>query len=166
MEVVMTLKKLKSALKDSQAGKLLMRLPDHRQVPVSFHITEVGHVHKVFIDCGGTVRSRLTALLQVWVGSDEEHRLTIDKLSKILDKANSVIPQDDIPVEVEYEDSVISQYPVTDFEATPESFVLNLGLKHTDCLAKESCLPSENNRTSGCCSNPEQAPIRFTSNVA
>ena len=49
-------------------------------IPGHFHVTEVGHVAKNFIDCGGTVRSISSVQLQVWLGSDEHHRLTAGKL--------------------------------------------------------------------------------------
>lgn len=155
----MTLRELKSLLAESKGRQLLMRLPDSRQVPVSFHITEVGQVHKVFMDCGGKVRSRLSAVLQAWVGSDEHHRLTIDKFLGILEKTESIIPQDDIPLEVEYEDSVISQYPVSGCDSTADSLIMNLGLKHTDCLAKEVCIKDGCGDNSGCCSEPTEAAV-------
>ena len=46
---------------------LAFALPDGGFVPAHFHITEVGHVEKNFIDCGGTVRSggSSTGLLSV-----------------------------------------------------------------------------------------------------
>jgi hypothetical protein len=111
------------------------------------------------MDCGGKVRSQLSALLQAWVGSDEHHRLTVDKFRGILEKTDSVIPQDDIPLEVEYEDSVISQYPVIGFDATSDSFVLNLGLKHTDCLAKDQCVKDGCGDKNECCSEPAEAAL-------
>lgn len=42
-------------------------LPGGQALPAHFHITEVGHVKRRFIDCGGTVRERETCLLQAWV---------------------------------------------------------------------------------------------------
>ena len=45
----------------------------------------------------------------------------------------------DIPVEVEYEAGVVSQYPLAEAEATPGGVLLHLGTKHTDCLAKDRC---------------------------
>lgn len=44
--------------------------PDAAFVPAHFHITEIGRIQKDFIDCGGTVRSAVTCLLQVWVAHD------------------------------------------------------------------------------------------------
>lgn len=120
-------------------------LPALNPVPLSFHITEVGHVTKKFIDCGGKLHTIQTCQLQAWLGDDTEHRLHAGKIARVLHqaKARGVLPADeDLDVEFEYEDKTISQYPVEDYAVTENAVVLNLGGKHTDCLAKESCLPS------------------------
>ena len=60
-----------------------------------------------------------------------------------LAEAKGVLPTgEDLEVEIEYEDMTISQYPVDSHTITDTAVVLNLTTKHTDCLAKESCLPS------------------------
>jgi hypothetical protein len=87
-------------------------LPDGGLIPAHFHITEVGHVLKRFIDCGGTRRTLETCLLQTWVHDDVDHRLVAGKLAAIFDKAGDVLPHHDLPVEIEYEDGVVAQFPV------------------------------------------------------
>jgi hypothetical protein len=42
-------------------------------------------------------------------------------------------------MEVEYEDAVISQYPIGGMEVTPAGLLFYLGTKHTACLAPEKC---------------------------
>jgi hypothetical protein len=121
-------------------------LPDGGSIPAHFHITEVGHVQRNFVDCGGTRRRTESCLLQTWVANDEDHRLTAGKLAGIFGRAGDVLPHEDLPVEIEYEDYVISQFPVTGAQVADGTLLFTLGLKHTDCLAKELCLPS------GCCS--------------
>jgi hypothetical protein len=106
---------------------------------MSFHVTEVGRVQKDFIDCGGTTREAVTCQLQVWVGEDFNHRIETEKASKILEKAKSLLPDDSVPVEIEYEDEVISQYKIEGHEIDGDAVVLKLASKHTDCLAKELC---------------------------
>ncbi|HSP44111.1 MAG TPA: DUF6428 family protein, partial [Luteolibacter sp.] len=106
----MTLAKLKSLLASHPEHHFRLRLPDGAPVPVSFHITEVGRVHKEFLDCGGTRRERTTCQLQVWVGEDYDHRIETRKMAGILDKGRALLPDDTVPVEIEYEDRVISQY--------------------------------------------------------
>ena len=118
-------------------------LPGSHTVPASFHITEVGHVTKKFIDCGGKLHSVESCQLQVWLGEDTDHRLYAGKMAHVLGlaKAKGVLPADDLDVEIEYEDAAISQYAVTGFSVTESAVVLNLDGKHTDCLAKELCCP-------------------------
>ncbi len=115
-------------------------LPNGKKIPASYHITEVGHVKKDFIDCGGTTRSASACVLQAWVAAnDEDHRLTAGKLATILKMAAKILPADDLPMELEYEAPVISQFSISDAEVEGDSIVFRLTNKHTDCLAKESC---------------------------
>jgi hypothetical protein len=118
-------------------------LPDGGFIPAHFHITEVGHVMKRFIDCGGTRRTLETCLLQTWVHDDVDHRLVAGKLAAIFDKASDVLPHHDLPVEIEYEDYVVAQFPVESAGIIDGALVFRLGLKHTDCLARGICLPGE-----------------------
>jgi hypothetical protein len=114
-------------------------LPDGEFVPAHFHVTEVGRVHKDFVDCGGTVRSTTTCVLQVWVADDLGHRLDTSKLARIVRAASPRLGSDDVPVEVEYETGVVSQFPVAAAEVTPSGILFHLGTKHTTCLAQDRC---------------------------
>lgn len=139
----MKLAELKSLLNEHPERHFRIRLPDGGDVPLSFHVTEVGHVHKRFLDCGGTLRETSTCQLQVWVGEDYEHRIETGKMAAILKKAASILPDDSVPVEIEYEDRVISQYTLSGHMILEDSVVLHLENKHTECLAPELCgLPS------------------------
>ena len=136
------------ALLDANPGaRMHLMLPDRSFVPAHYHITEVGRVRKDFIDCGGTVRSAASCLLQIWVADDTDHRLETTKLAAIMEVAGAVLERDDLPVEVEYEAAAISQYPVAGFEVTPAGLLFSLGTKHTACLAPEKCGVDG----SGCC---------------
>jgi hypothetical protein len=118
-------------------------------VPAHFHVTEVGRVQKDFIDCGGTTRSTVSCLLQVWVAHDTTHRLTAGKLAGILQLAAPLLKSSALPVEVEYENGVVAQYPVAGVEVTPAGLLFHLGKKHTDCLAPDRCGVGPN--ATGCC---------------
>jgi len=135
----LTLDKLQAALRTHPNRNVAVILPDGRAIPAGFHVTEAGTVTKDFIDCGGTRRRRVTAQLQTWQGRDSDHRLTTDRLARILEVCEPVLPAGDTPVEVEYEDTVTSQYPLGAIEADDSVLRLHLGLRHTDCLAKSTC---------------------------
>jgi hypothetical protein len=135
----MILSELKSLLADYPDRSFRLRLPDGDPVPVSFHITEVGRVNKSFLDCGGTLRETITCQLQVWVGPDYEHRIETGKMAGIFKKAGALLPDESLPVEIEYEDRVISQYTIEGHEVTDDAVILTLAHKHTECLAPELC---------------------------
>ena len=151
----MNLNELKKLLKREPGKQMQLRLPDGAPVPVSFHITEVGRVQKTFIDCGGTRRQSVTCQIQAWVGQDEDHRIESGKAAAILDKAAAFLPDESVPVEVEYEAGVISQYPIASHEITEDAVILRLTTKHTDCLAKELCgVPALNATGQTSCCGP------------
>ena len=135
----MTVRDLLAFLDREPDQQLHWMLPDGSFVPAHFHITEVGRVQKDFIDCGGTRRSQLSCLLQIWVADDADHRLVSGKLADILKLAGPVLKSDDLPVEIEYEQDSIAQYPLGGIEQTPSGLLLTLGNKHTACLAPEKC---------------------------
>lgn len=152
----MNLAELKNTLQEHPNRKIRFVLPDQSTIPAQFHITEVGHVRKDFIDCGGTQRSISTCLLQAWVAAnDEDHSLETGKLAKILGLSQSILPNEELPVEVEFEAPYISQFPILSAEDTGDALVFRLTTKHTDCLAKEQCgLESASScctAESGCC---------------
>ncbi len=151
----MTLAELKALFRNEGSKAFQLQLPDGSPVPVSFHITEVGRVQKTFIDCGGTLRQSVACQLQVWVGEDVDHRIETTKAAAILNKARAFLPDDSVPVEVEYEDRVISQYTIAGHESRDGVVVLSLQHKHTACLAPELCgLPGKLNTACcapGCC---------------
>jgi len=148
----MTLDEFLAILTGNPWAAIRLMLPDGSFVPAHFHVTEVGRVHKDFIDCGGTVRSATSCTLQVWVADDTKHRLDTSKLARILRLAAPLLKSTDLPIEVEYESGVVSQYPVAAAEITPSGLLLYLGHKHTTCLAEDRCgiTPAQ----SSCCTTP------------
>jgi hypothetical protein len=114
-------------------------LPNGQAVAPHFHITEVGHVRKDFMDCGGTRRTVQSCVLQTWVFLDVQHRLKSDKLAQILRIAGDVLPSLDLPVEIEHEAGLISQYPLRSGVSDGHTLTLHTGSKHTACLATDLC---------------------------
>jgi hypothetical protein len=135
----MNLDELTGVLTSNPASGVHLMLPDGSFVPAHFHVTEVGRVHKDFIDCGGTVRSVTSCVLQVWVADDTDHRLDTTKLLYVLRLAAPLLKSAALPVEVEYEDGVVSQFPLAAAEVTPSGVLFHLGTKHTACLAPDRC---------------------------
>lgn len=112
-------------------------LPDGDFIPPHAHVTEVGHVVKNFIDCGGVIGKSETVLLQTHVGQDTDHRLKSDRFAKILQLGERVLPHDQIEVEVEYDCCVVAQYPVSGVKLAGGHLDVILGKRRTQCLAQE-----------------------------
>ena len=148
----MNIADLKNILELNPDKGLKFILPDMGTIPAHFHITEVGHVQKDFIDCGGTRRAASSCVLQAWVSAqDEDHALSAGKLASILHLAGKILPSDELEVEVEFEAPYISQFPIGTAEAGDDAVIFHLATKHTDCLAKEQCGLESGN--SSCCSS-------------
>ena len=140
-----------SSLKQNPTHNLKFVLPDGGIIPSYAHITEVGRVDKTFFDCGATFRKSSFLCLQAWVADDTDHRLPAGKLADIIDRAAPLFQGEDLEVELEYEDGLISQFPVESLSVDGESVAVFLSTKHTDCLAKDICLaPAQ--ESEGCCS--------------
>ena len=151
----MTVADLLAALDAAPTEPVHLLLPDGDLVPSHYHLTEVGRVRKDFIDCGGTRRTTVGCVLQVWVAADTDHRLDAGKFARIVRMAGPLLGSAELPVEVEYEGAVMSQFPAAAAEQTPRGVLLHLGRKHTDCLAKEACaIPVAAGAAAGCCAVP------------
>lgn len=149
-ETGISISALKAALAAAPSLPLTVVWTDGEPIEPHFHVTEVGRVQKDFVDCGGTVRRLVTCLLQTWVGDDLDHRITAGKLLKAFEHAAPVLGAEDLPVELEYETCNVVQLVVASVKQESDRLVLQLGSKHTDCLAKELCVPSTAGK-SGCC---------------
>lgn len=142
----------KTQLEKHAGHELRFVLPDGDFIPAHARITEAGRVDKTFIDCGGMVRTVSNCTLQAWVAEDVEHRLAPGKLAGVLEIAAPIFRNEDLDIEVEYEDCAISQFPILEVSVADGMLNFQLGSKHTDCLAKEVCLPKSGySAGSGCC---------------
>lgn len=110
------------------------RLPDGSYLPPHFHVTEVGLVTKHFIDCGGVERTEKVANFQLWEAGDYDHRLAPQKFLHILTLSYKVLGDEDLNIEVEYQQSTIGKFGL-DFDG--KDFVLTS--KQTACLAQDAC---------------------------
>jgi len=110
------------------------QLEDGTFVAEHFHVTEVGHVHKTFIDCGGTTRSEDSVNFQLWSADDYEHRLKPAKLLHIIELSENRLNIGDLEIEVEYQSGTIGKYGLL---FNGKNFILTN--KTTACLAQDAC---------------------------
>lgn len=139
IEVAMKLNQLKAILRAHPDTFPRFLLPGGEEIPPHFHITEVGHVAKRFVDCGGTFREREVCVLQTYVADDFDHRLKSKRFADILDLGRPILPNDELEVEVEWDCCVISQYPIAAASPIDDRLEFELTARHTDCLAKQKC---------------------------
>ena len=133
----MKLSEIKTKL--AELNSVDFELQNGTKVPDHFHVTEVGIVHKHFIDCGGTIRNEKMANFQLWNANDTDHRLKPQKLLNIIELSENKLGLEDLEIEVEYQMETIGKYAL---EFNGKSFVLMP--KFTDCLASDSCgIPQE-----------------------
>ena len=112
-----------------------IQLPNGELIPPHFHITEMGLLTKNFIDCGNTVREEKLITFQVWFAGDTDHRLTTDKVFKIINVSKKLIEDDDLELEVEYQ----TEYTIGKFGLDFANGIFVLTSKETTCLAQDHC---------------------------
>jgi hypothetical protein len=144
----MTVHDLQDALGANPKTSPRFVLPNGDYIPPHVHVTEVGHVVRNFIDCGGLIGNEEKVVLQTHVGNDTDHRLRSDRFAKILRLGSRVIPSTNLDVDIEYDCCVVAQYPI--FEAARDGEHLNLTLRRgrTQCRAGER---REGKTVSDCC---------------
>jgi hypothetical protein len=134
--------------------------PDGRQIPIHFHLTDVGSVFRHFIDCGGQTRDESYVQIQLWLGKDTHHRLNGETMSKIIKQSSVVL--DKLPnlqsssIVVEYKEELTSQYQISEMEIRSNVIKFYLKMIETQCLAairyeQEKNSTSCCNKHSGCC---------------
>ena len=138
----MNLSEFKQILRSKE--NIAFQLPNGALVPSHFHVTEVGQIDKRFIDCGGVLRNEKVVNFQLWEANDYDHRLHPEKLVKIIELSENLLEIEDLPIEVEYQDTTIGKFGLAYDGA---NFLLTS--KVTDCLAKDKCgIPEEKLKTS------------------
>src|SRR5688572_2571678 len=150
----MKLTDFQAALRHNPEAVVRFKLPDATYVPIHVHVTEVGRVDKRFMDCGGTIRFEQTCRIQLWLADDMEHRLKSKKFHALLKRATVILDDENLEVEIEYEDVIVSQFPISGVEWNDNELAFVLFFKHTDCMAKDICIPS---RSGEACDGPKCA---------
>lgn len=144
----MKLRHLQDALDQYPRAFPRFVLPDGQSIPVHAHVTEIAHVVRSFIDCGGITGREEKVLLQTHVGDDTKHRLRSDRFAEILRLGNRVLPSADLDVDVEYDCCVVAQYPVAEAKLEGENLNLILKRSQTQCRARER---RRSKSTDDCC---------------
>ena len=118
---------------------LVITYENGQPIPAHFHVTEVGQTTKNYIDCGGTVREDKCISMQLWLAEDVDHRLSPQKLASIILQAANLWNQEDLPIEMEYQENTIGRY-----DLSFSNGVFKLLTKQTACLAPDQCgIPQE-----------------------
>ena len=154
----MNFQQFSEQLEDAGERELLLQLPSGENVPAHFHVTEVGKVTKDFVDCGGVRRTEHTCVLRTLVANDVEHRLTADKLARILDLTAQLDLSAGLPVEFEIQGNTVQIFSLDQCRLDETHLTLSLIAKQTACLAPDKCgigdaLPTLDSSCgdSGCC---------------
>lgn len=123
----------------TRLDQVQFELPDKTKVPPHFHITEIGLIHKTYIDCGGQVRNEKKISMQLWEAEDFDHRLSPEKLLSIIGVSEKHLDLEDCEIEVEYQTTTINK-----FHLNYQNGIFLLENTYTDCLAKDKCgIPPE-----------------------
>ena len=91
------------------------------------------------------------------MADDYDHRLTAGSFAKILQLGDKVLPHDAMKVEVEYDCCVVARYPIASADFSGQHIEIQLGEKHTACLARErrdaadACCGTREPAAAGCC---------------
>lgn len=147
----LTVAGFRAALARQPGLALRFRLPNGSLTAAHAHLTEVARVEKRLVDCGGAVRVRVSARLQVWSADDTDHRVGCAKALQVLARGEHLLESAELPLEVEHDFPFLTAFPALGCRVEPEGLVVLLGPAKADCLAPEACLPAACRPGAGCC---------------
>lgn len=128
----MTLKEFKQHLKNEST----LNIYDANGLPLQphYHLTEIGLSTKKFVDCGGTYREEEKVSLQLWYGPDTDHRLSVEKLIRIIEIGEEKLGINEQELELEYQGATIGK-----FGLDKSTLGFQLVNTQTACLAEDAC---------------------------
>ncbi len=147
----MTLGEFRQALAASPQLGLRFRLPTGGLTPIHLHLTEVARVEKRYIDCGGTIRTDVSARLQLWAADDTDHRVGCAKALQVLERGAALIGATDVAMELECDFPFLTLFPVVGSVVEGPERIFFLAGKKADCLAPDVCVPKACTPGGGCC---------------
>jgi hypothetical protein len=131
--ITMKVSEFKKQLENN--AQLGFNLPNGQKVPAHFHITEMGYINKKYTDCGNTFREENYFSFQLWYANDTDHRLTADKVIKIIAGIEKNIGENDYEIQVEYQ----GEDTIGKFKLATATTGFKLIPTQTTCLAMDSC---------------------------
>ena len=114
-------------------------------VSANYHITEVKHIKVESVDCGAQKDSWSETIIQLWESPLEENKtdyMSVLKALGILKKVGKMRSYDlESEVKFEYSNNSFhtAQLFVNDYQIENQKLIFSLGVKKTDCKAKELC---------------------------
>ncbi|MFK5972535.1 MAG: DUF6428 family protein [Flavobacteriaceae bacterium] len=136
---------LLSLLSDNPNKSLLFEYKEGQTVSANYHITEVKNVTIDSVDCGAGTDYWKETIIQLWESPKEVEKreyMTAIKALDILHKVDKLKPLErDSEVKFEYSNPTFhtAQLFVNDHEIHNQHLIIKLGVKKTDCKAKETC---------------------------
>lgn len=161
----MKTKELLNILKENPNKNLLFEYTPGSFVGANYHITEVKNITIDAIDCGARPDYWKETVIQLWESPKEKDKrdyMSAYKALSILNKVDKVKPMErEVEVKFEYSNPNFhtAQLFVNAHQVSGDNLIFHLGVKQTDCKAKETCgVPetieesvSECAPGSGCC---------------
>jgi hypothetical protein len=132
-------------LEQHQDKALMFEYATNQFVGANYHITEVKHVTIDSVDCGSKTDFWKETIVQLWESPNEigkKDYMSVFKALSILKKVGKMKPYTlDAVLKVEYSNDAFhtAQLFINDYDIYGRNLVFKLGVKKTDCKAKDVC---------------------------
>lgn len=132
-------------LEQHQDKALVFEYAPNQYVDTNYHITEVKHVTIDAIDCGSKTDFWKETIVQLWESPSEigkKDYMNVYKALAILKKVGKMKPYTlNAELKIEYSNVKFhtAQLFINDFEVFNRNLVIKLGVRKTDCKAKDVC---------------------------
>ena len=136
-------------LEQHQDKTLVFEYATNQFVGANYHITEVKHLTIDSVDCGSKTDSWKETIVQLWESPNEigkKEYMSVFKALAILKKVGKMKPYTlDAELKVEYSNDTFhtAQLFINDYDINGRNLVFKLGVKKTDCKAKDVCSTPE-----------------------
>lgn len=146
----MKLYEICAKLDNHKKSKLMFKLPCGKFIPEHFHVTEIQEISKKVFYCNQTSGTENSVNFQLWVYTDEEHRIDAAKLLKIINKSNF---RTDTDVFIEHDEITLGKYGIENLIEKDGYLIFELFKVSATCADPYFCLKQEKTSCSGagCC---------------